>query len=375
MLDLIEFLEPVPVARLNDDEGYTDGQMGKHIHIYQDEMPDIDTADIVLLGITESRGNGVAESSNDAANIVRRHFYRLHCWHPDIAIADIGNARRGAEITDSYAAVRSIVAELIGRNKTVLLLGGTHDITLAQYGAYASLEKQIEATCIDACIDLQTESSIRSQNFLLDMLTTEPCYVKHYNHIAFQSYFVHPRMLETMDKLRFDCYRVGTVTEYIDEMEPVLRNSHLLSFDINAIKYSDAPANKNFPNGLTGIDACTLTRFAGLSNNISSLGIYGYRPSQDVGELTASQIAQMIWYFIDGKYKSRQEASLQQREHFNEYHTLFGEVDTLFLQSKKTRRWWMQMPDKSFVACSPNDYLQAKQNDIPERWLRLQERS
>jgi hypothetical protein len=75
---------------------------------------------------------------------------------------------------------------------------------------------------------------LRSENFPLDMLTGEPNMIRHYNHIGFQSYFVHPRLLETMDKLRFDCFRVGIVKENIEEMEPVIRNSHMMSFDISA---------------------------------------------------------------------------------------------------------------------------------------------
>ena len=46
----------------------------------------------------------------------------------------------------------------------------------------------------------------------------------------------------------------------------------------------------------------------------------------------------------------------------------------IFLQSKKTGRWWMQLPNKKFIACSYKDYVQASQNEIPERWLRAQER-
>lgn len=375
MLDLIEFLEPVPVHELNDDEGYTDGQLAKHIEIFTEELPDIEHADIILLGITECRGKGYFEMDNNAANIIRKHLYRLHYWHTDICIADMGNVKKGASIKDSYAAIKTILAELLRLNKTVLLLGGSHDVTLAQYYAYIELGMQVEATCIDASIDLHGESPIRSENFLMEMLTGEPNMVKHYNHIAFQSYFVHPRMLETMDKLRFDCYRVGAVTENIEEMEPVLRNSHLLSFDVNAIKHSDSPANKTCPNGLTGIEACMLTRFAGLSSGLSTFGIYGYRPQDDVDELTAKQISQMVWYFIDGKNRCKQEADISERSNFNEYHTAFTEVETVFLQSKKTNRWWMQMPDKAFIACSYNDYVKASNNEIPERWLRVQERN
>jgi len=375
MLDLIEFLEPVPLHELNYDEGYTDGQLGKHIEIFTEEMPDIEHADIILLGVTEFRGNGYFESDNDAANVIRKHLYRLHYWHTDVIIADLGNVKKGASINDSYAAIKTILAELFRKNKTVLILGGSHDITLAQYQAYIELNQQVEATCVDAMIDLRGESPIRSENFLMEMLTGEPNMVKHYNHIGFQSYFVHPRMLETMDKLRFDCFRVGTVTQNIEEIEPVFRNSHLLSFDINAIKHSDAPANKNCPNGLTGVEACMLTRYAGFSSKLNSVGIYGYKPYEDVEEMTAKQISQMVWYFIDGKNRCKQEAALTNREFFNEYHTVFAEVETVFLQSKKTSRWWMQMPDKRFTACSYNDYLSASNNQIPERWLRVQERN
>ena len=125
-------------------------------------------------------------------------------------IADIGNIKTGASINDSYAAIKMVLKELLQMNKTIIILGGSHDNTLAQYFAYKDLDKIIEATVVDATIDLKSESSLRSENFLMEMLTGEPNMVRHYNHIGFQSYFVHPHMLETMDKLRFDCFRVGT---------------------------------------------------------------------------------------------------------------------------------------------------------------------
>lgn len=374
MYGLNDFLEPVSLQDLFGDNSYNDGQLAKHILIHEGELPDITEADIVLVGVTETRGSGIFDNTEHAADAIRRQLYQLHYWHKDVRMADLGNVKTGATLTDSYAAVKTVVAELLRHQKTVVVLGGSHDITLAQYAAYKDLNRTIEATCIDATINLRGESPERSENFLMEMLTGEPNHVKHYNHIGFQSYFVHPRMLETMDKLRFDCFRVGMVKEQIEEMEPVIRNTHLLSFDISAIKYSDAPSNKQCPNGFTGEEACILTRYAGMSSHVSSVGIYGYDPQQDVEELTAKQISQMLWYFMDGKSRSKHEATLDEQHHFNEFHCNFTEVDTMFLQSKKTGRWWMQLPDKRFIACSYKDYLQASHNEIPERWLRAQER-
>jgi formiminoglutamase len=264
--------------------------------------------------------------------------------------------------------------ELIGLGKTVIILGGSHDLTLAQYHSYVSRKKLIEVTCVDALIDINIESPLKSENFLMEMLTDEPNFIHHYNHIGFQSYYVHPRMLETMDKLRFDCYRVGKVREAIEEMEPVLRNSNMLSFDVCAIAHAYAPGNYLSPNGLSGEDACAILRYAGLSPNINSIGIYGYIPENDEHDMTAKQIAHMLWYAVDGRNKGLREASLNDKEYFVEYHTAFAEVETVFLQSKKTNRWWMQLPDQNYIACSYQDYLQASSNEVPERWLRAQER-
>lgn len=375
MYDLHDFLIPLALHELNEDKGFNDGQLAKHIAAYETEIPDIADADIVLVGVDEFRGSGIFDNTENAADAIRRQFYTLHYWHPTVRIADIGNIKTGASLNDSYAAIKTVLAELFRMKKTVVILGGSHDNTLAQYFAHKELQQVIEATCIDATIDLRGESPLRSENFLMELLTSEPNLVKHYNHIGFQSYYVHPRMLETMDKLRFDCHRVGAAKENIEEMEPVLRNTHLLSFDISAIKYSDSPASRQSPNGFSGEEACALARYAGMSNTINSFGIYGYLPQQDMNELSAKQIAQMLWYFIDGKSRSMQEAAIDDRHSFNEYHTRFTEVESVFLQSKKTGRWWMQLPNKKFIACSYNDYVHASQNEIPERWLRAQERN
>jgi len=371
--DLHEYLIPVNVAEISDDSAYNDSQMGNVIKINEEEIPDLSDIDIVIVGVNEFRGNGFIASEN-SADAIRKKFYELHYWHKDITIADIGNIKSGSSLTDTYSALMIVLKELFQLKKTVAIIGGSHDNTLAQYFAYKDLNKIIDATVVDATIDLRSESPLRSENFLMEMLTSEPNMVRHYNHIGFQSYFVHPRMLETMDKLRFDCFRVGTVKEDLDEMEPVIRNSDLFSFDIAAIKNSDAPASTCSSNGFTGEEACAIARFAGMSTGVSSFGIYGYDSSKDVQDLTALQIAQMIWYFIDGKNRSRQESLLTERQNFNEYHTAFAEVDTVFMQSKKTGRWWMQLPDRKMIPCSYKDYLFASNNEIPERWLRAQER-
>jgi arginase family enzyme len=372
---LYDYLIPVSKADLNDEEEYDEYQIGGIVDCYEEgHSPNLDIADIILLGASEERGYGPGKRGVDAADMVRREFFRLFYWHKDVRIADVGNLRKGVTLADSYAGLKTVLAELINAEKTIIILGGSHDLTYPQYKAYATQKYVIEATVADAMIDLKEESVIPAESFLMEMLTEQPNYVRHYNHLGFQSYYVHPRMLETLDKLRFDCYRLGKVRENIEEMEPVLRNTDLFSLDINIIRHTDAPANVLSPNGLTGDEACSLSRFAGMSSRLSTFGIYGYRPEKDRELLTARQIAQMLWYFMDGCAIKNKEALLQDRDAFWEFNIVCADIDTVFLKSKKTGRWWMQLPGKDFVPCAYNDYLLASNNEIPERWLRHQER-
>ncbi len=372
---LKDFLEPVSMSKLSEDEGYREGQLGKTIRLYDEELPDIEDAHVIIVGCPEERGEYILPSNLSAPDAIRQHFYSLYNWHKEIRIVDIGNIKKGNSMADSHAALKLVLRELYTAGKTVIILGGSHDNTLAQYQAYAAEKRMIEAVCVDAKIDIDMESPRPSDHFLMEMLTGEPNYLKHYNHIAFQSYYVHPHMLETMDKLRFDCFRVGHVRDNIEEMEPVFRSADMMSFDISAIAHAYAPANHETPNGLSGEDACMLTRFAGMSPSMSSIGIYGYSVAKDSHQLTAKQIGQMLWYFVDGMFRGMKEADLKEKNHFNEFHIAFGEIETTFLQSKKTGRWWMQLPDQQFIACSYEDYLRASRNEMPERWIRAQERS
>lgn len=369
-----DFVEPINLAYLSKDEGYRDTQLGKHIKSYESALPDITDADIVLIGAGECRGAGFVLNGFEAANNVRAALYNLYYWHAQVTIADLGNVKLGQTIQDSYAALRTVIAELILQNKKVVIMGGSHDLTLPQYHAYTSIPTLVNAVVADAKIDLDLEARLPSDHFLEELFTGLPNHLNHYAHIGFQSYFMHPHMLETIDKLRFDCFRLGVVRESIEEMEPVIRDSHMMSFDISAIQHAQAPANIITPNGFNGEEACVLMQYAGMSWKTSSIGLFGYQAELDHHGLTAIQMAQMIWYIIDGVHRGKKEAPLTALDRFKEFQIAFSDIDTQFLQSKSTGRWWMKLHNDEWMPCSYKDYLIASNNEIPERWLRALER-
>jgi arginase family enzyme len=371
---LADFLEPVNLARVTEDADLKEGQMGRSIILFEDEWPDLSQADLVIASCDDMRGDGIIGDMKAGTNKIRKAFYSLFYWHKSIRIADIGHIKTGANITDTYAAIRTVASEVNKAGKYFLLLGGTQDMTLALYEVFRQSGRQVEVTGVDAFIDLSIDNPVKSKNFLMEMLTGDPNHIKHYNHIGFQSYFVHPKMLETMDQLRFDCYRLGRVKENIEEMEPVLRSTELLSFDLACLNAAVSPGNVS-PNGFNGEEACTLMRHAGMSQMLKIAGIFGYNQHTDESGLLATQVAQMIWYYIDGIQFGRNEASLENKDMFIACHIAFAQVETTFIKSKKTGRWWMLMPDGRYVPCSYSDFQQAGENEIPERWLRIQERN
>ena len=83
-------------------------------------------------------------------------------------------------------------------------------------------------------------------------------------------------------------------------VEPVLRDANIVTLDLKSIRSSELSSKQKFsPNGFDGKEICAISRYAGISNKVSSFGIYEYLPSFE-DEATEMLIAQIMWYFIEG---------------------------------------------------------------------------
>lgn len=376
MNGLFDFLEE-PQLNINLEDNHADApKIGKQIQLLTEYHDDWSEAEIILVGCGATYGSGKGESEwNDAPNAVREALYQMYDWHPSVKVADIGNVVQGATPSDTRAALRAVLKEIEAAGKIAVLLGGSHDLMLQQYEVFEQKEKKIEVANVDRFIDLDDSEGLSERNFLMQLLTRQPNFVGHYSHLGFQSYDTHPNVLETLDKLAFDCCRLGQLRESLEEMEPVFRHSNLIGIDMQALRFSEAQFLRDAsPNGLFGDELCQLTRYAGMSSKLSSLGIFGYDSKRDPQKMGAKLIAQMLWYFVDGYRMRKLEANLHDMDNFVSYYVPISGVDTLFIKSKRTGRWWLQLPDLTFVPCSYKDYLTAGSNEIPERWLSVQGR-
>jgi len=59
----------------------------------------------------------------------------------------------------------------------------------------------------------------------------------------------------------------------------------------------------------------------------------------------------MLWYFIDGKNRAKQEAAIEDRGNFNEYIAVYRSGNRFFYKAKD-RPLVMQLPNKKYIASS-----------------------
>ncbi len=91
---------------------------------------------------------------------------------------------------------------------------------------------------------------------------------------------------------------------------------------------------------------------------------------------TASVMATMIWYFIDGFYNRKDSGKFESSNYVKYSVSLEGHKDTLtFYKSKVTEKWWMAVTygtkhqETAYIPCSYADYQKSINGDFPERWI------
>ncbi len=352
----------------------------------QKQFPDLENIDIALIGINEERAAVNNKGCSMAPDYVRECLYKLYPPNNHEKIADLGNIKKGFNIEDTYFAVSSVIAELFKNNIIPVIIGGSQDLTYANYQAYAKLHQTINIVSVDSSFDIEeNENQINSQSYLNKILLQKPNFLFNYTNIGYQTYFVNQDAIQFMKNLFFDVYRLGKVRANLDEAEPMIRNADMLTFDLSSVRQSDAPANGNAsPNGFYGEEICQIIRYAGLSDKLTSIGFYELNPSLDKNNQSACLVAQMIWYFIDGFYNRKKELPFEKdKDNYVKYIVPVenNENEIVFLKSKKTNRWWMEIkwPSKLkskhernyLVPCSYSDYKTACENDVPDRWWQV----
>lgn len=384
MSDIAHYFNTVNTEDILGSRPLKEFQFGNLFSIYSDpdNFPDLDNIDIAIVGVSEDRNADNNDGCNLAPDAVRAFLYKLYGGSFTIRVADLGNINPGHSTEDTYFALRSTVDHLIRRNVVPIIIGGSQDLTYPQFLGYKDLEQTINVVAVDSVFDLgNPDEDITNTSYLGKIILYQPNFLFNYSNIGYQTYLVDQNSLQMMNKLYFDVYRLGQVRDKIEEAEPIIRQADMITFDMTAIKHSDAPANPNAsPNGFYAEEACQMMRYAGMNDKLSSLGIYEINPQYDESGKTAHLAAQMIWCFMDGFYNRKNDFPNRTSPEYTRFHVILQDdkYEINFYKSKKSDRWWMEIPypphkDLKFerhtlIPCSYKDYELATNNEIPDRW-------
>ncbi len=324
---------------------------------------------VALVSLTETR-NAFEGTFNDDTSSIRKHLYALAAI-PALQVADLGNLKQGNTPADTYQAVTDIISYLANAGITTLVFGGTHELT--QYIAKGL--NQPSVTLIDYRLDIEQQPDFHSKAFLkaLTQQTPEPITVA-----GIQSYYIPETHWQLAAELSIDTLRLGQIRESLSEVEPLMRDTDFISFDLSAIRATDFRAsNYASPNGLYTEEACQIAKYAGISDKMKVLFLSEYNKQIDSDGISAHLTAQIAWHFLWGISQRQNDYPVCNTDSYKKIFVKSEalKTDIIFYQNEENNRFWFEIPNinqmtSTLIACSETDYRMICHNEIPERLWR-----
>jgi formiminoglutamase len=373
-MDLNDYFEPVALEKPDDAIRMNDSLFGRNIRIHTENIPidEISNYHVAILGVKEDR-NSANSGSAKAPDRIRNKLYQLSRVNEKLRVIDLGNLRHTAQVNDTYFGLRDVMMEILNNQVTAIVLGGTQDLTHGIYMAFELVKESVNVVSVDARLDKE-DGAIHASSWLTQLMKSRKLF--GFTALGHQQYLVNKKQLDDLEENSFEVIRLGSLRSNLAVAEPFLRDAHLVSMDIGAVKQSEAPATRfSSPNGLLAEEACQIARYAGLSEQVSCFGIFEVNPEFDNHDQTSHLAAQSAWYFMEGYTQRKREIPSQTNTDFKVFMVNHQDMEhaLTFYKSQVTGRWWMEVPviktgRQVIVSCSGDEYQQACNHDIPELW-------
>ncbi len=363
------------------DIEFSDDQIGSKIETFVSDFPELKADGLALIYVPEYRGDKKYSDKDSISDNFRNHFYSLHAsvdWK--FNLYDLGNILPGNDLKDTYFAVEQVVFQLVKKRIIPIFIGGSQDLTFAMYKGYSKLEQTINTCTVDYKLDLgEVEKEVHSEGYLSPILMQRPCYLFNHANIGLQIPYAGSNEFDLFEKLYFDACRLGEFNADFKKAEPHLRNSDLLSIDFNSIKASETLSINGQPNGFYAEQMCQIAKYAGISDKLSSLGIFNYNSRND-SNLADHLLAEIIWYFMDGFAQRKADFPVGSKSQYTRHIVALDdfEEEVVFYKSNKSDRWWLEVPyppqegmkyeRHHLIPCDFEDYERAMNNELPDLW-------
>ncbi len=376
---MYDYLKPLTID-FDFDEAKSLGIIGGNIAVHLPGFqPSHYEADIFIIGVNEDRNAIDNEGTKFAPDQIRQSFYRLFPGNWSLNLVDLGNLIETESPLKSLELLRIVLAQL-PKDASVVILGGSQDLSLAVTDFLDSGNNIYNLSVIDAIIDSSlSDIEIDNENYLQVLLHKETANFQYLNVMGVQTYYNHPAKFKIFDQLYIDYYKLGEMQNQILDFEPELRQANFVSIDARSIKYSDMPAHKEGrPNGFNGIDICRLSRLAGVGTQNRFFGIFEYNPLWDKANTGSQLMAQILWYYIEGKNRYQPDYPNIRWSEMIKFHVEHKLFNLIFYKNPNTNRWWFKLPEMTneiLFPCNEKDYQQAISGQITPRIYKFIEKN
>jgi hypothetical protein len=291
----------------------------------------------------------------------------------------LGDIPTGDKEKDSHRALHDIAKEMYQRNILLIAFGGSQENTLGLCSVFNEFEVYYNLTSIDYKFDFGGDGSLISpDSYMSKLIANRPNYMTNFCNLGYQSYMVAQDEIDLMERLYFESIRLGTLTSDLKVVEPLMRDSDIVSMDMTAVKSNELQGGLTQVNGFTAQQFCALARYVGISDRVRFVGLCNIPESSTSSNLTA----QAVWYIIEGMHYRVNEYPFSTKENSVRYVVSCDDQELIFYQSSLSKRWWLEVrPEHDsnletvLISCSEEDFYTAEKGTVPERWWKAIRRS
>ncbi len=264
-------------------------------------------------GTVRNKGRAGSATGPDE---IRRAFYKLTptksaaLADADVRVFDAGNIKRRLKLEDALTKLEGVVNWFLKHGYTPIVLGGSNDMSYADFRACDSVRGRCGAINLDSHLDVRDYSNGVNSGTPYRMLLEE----KILRGEDFAEYgtqeFVNSR--EHLTYVRAAKARLYTLTQiraqrnselFMEAYRSISKEpeSVYVSFDIDSVRSSDAPGvSAPTPTGLTAEEILECAYLAGSESKTAMMDVCEFNPKYDADGHTAKLAAMIVANFLAG---------------------------------------------------------------------------
>ncbi len=261
------------------------------------------------------RNHGRAGSASGPDEI-RRAFYKLTSTKSaavtdvNLRLFDAGNVKKKLKLEDALSKLEVVVASFLKYGYAPVVLGGSNDLSYADFRACDTVRERCGAINIDSHLDVREYSNgINSgtpYRMLIDEKILRGSDFVEYGIQEFSNSREHLTYVRAAKARVYSLAQIRSMRNseaFMEACREVSRGpeSIYVSFDIDSVRGSDAPGvSAPTPTGLTAEEILECAYLAGSEAKTAMIDICEFNPQFDIDGHTAKLAAMIVANFLSG---------------------------------------------------------------------------